>query len=57
MLNPKLNNKSNFIKIDEFVRIKYLKDSKSGRIKKNQITTVSKNNANYLVKHGIAILI
>jgi hypothetical protein len=43
--------------IDHLVNIIYLKDSKSGRIKKDMISKVSKQNANYLVKHGIAKLI
>ncbi len=56
MENSSLNNKANFIVTDEFVRIKYLRDSKSGRIKKGQVARVSKNNANYLIRYRIAEL-
>ncbi len=41
----------------DLINIMYLKDSKSGRIKKGAMSQVSKANANYLVKHGIAKII
>ena len=53
----KLNNKGMFLCEDSFVFIEYLKDSKSGRIKKGQRSRVSKTNANYLIKYKIAIIV
>ena len=39
------------------IKIEYLKDSKSGRIKKGQTGYVSKENANYLIRYRIAKII
>lgn len=58
MENTPYNNKQEkFIIADQFVKIKYLRDSNSGRIKKGQIAMVSKSNANHLVRYKIAILV
>jgi hypothetical protein len=57
MYSPEnLVNKGNPVSHD-LINIMYLKDSKSGRIKKGAMSQVSKANANYLVKHGIAKII
>lgn len=56
MFKGELNNKQIIIK-DDFVQIRYLRDSKSGRIKKGQYARVSKTNANYLVRYRIAELV
>ncbi len=56
MFKANFENKANFLD-SGLVTIKYLRDSKSGRIKKDQIAVVSKQNANYLIKHRIAIII
>ena len=51
-----LQDKSNFLG-SELIKIQYIKESKSGRLKKGTIACVSKQNANYLIKHDIAKLI
>jgi hypothetical protein len=52
-----LDNKNFIIVADDFIKVRYLRDSKSGRIIKGQISRVSKQNANYLVRHRIAEII
>ena len=52
-----LQNKAFIVLPDDFIKVRYLRDSKSGRIVKGQISRVSKQNANYLVRHRIAEIV
>lgn len=57
MYKGKLNNKNGVLIKDDFVMVQYLKQSKSGSIKKGDIARVSKSNANYLIRYKIAKII
>lgn len=57
MYKGKLNNKNGVLIKDDFVMVQYLKQSKSGSIKKGDVARVSKSNANYLIRYKIAKII